>query len=693
MRFGNLFVQVDRLLVHWIIIISITLILVYLQNDFEWLLEYPDAMIIPLSDWLNIAMNSVIKQFGWFFMGISWTLEWPIKFVRWILQSLPWTVSIFLFSMIAYAASGWRLSLFTMFSCIYMLIIGYWIESLNTLSLVIISVPLAILTGFGFGVLGFYSKRAERFIMPMLDIFQTVPTFAYLLPILLLFGFGTVVGLIGSVVYSFPPMVHNTIVGLRSVSSEVIEAGLMSGATPSQLFWQVRVPSAWRQLLLGVNQATMASLSMVIIASIVGGTGDIGWEVLSTINKAQFGESLLAGLVIALMAMVIDRITVGLANSADRHNLKVLENSKRGRYFLLAVLGALLFYITSQLFDILAVWPKEMEVSLARPLNDALTYLVVNYRTEIEMIKKFAFFFVMLPTKIGLQSAVSPFTWGFSLMFAHKIGYIAATILLAALISKRWSTNAGIFVVLFSIFFYFGLTGLPWPALLLIYGFAAWRIGGLNLGIGTVAGLFFIVATGIWSEAMLSLYVCGIAVVISFILGSCVGIWAASNDTVSAIVRPFNDTMQTMPLFVILIPFVMLFKIGDFTALLAIIAYAIVPAIRYSEHGLRGVSANIIEAANMMGATRSQMLWQVKIPLAMPVIMLGLNQTVMYGIAMLVIASFVGTNGLEQIVFIGLSDGNFGVGIIAGVSMAIIAIIIDRMTQSWSRKRSRELGI
>ena len=106
---------------------------------------------------------------------------------------------------------------------------------------------------------------------------------------------------------------------------------------------------------------------------------------------------------------------------------------------------------------------------------------------------------------------------------------------------------------------------------------------------------------------------------ISFILGSCVGIWAASNDTVSAIVRPFNDTMQTMPLFVILIPFVMLFKIGDFTALLAIIAYAIVPAIRYSEHGLRGISDNIIEAANMMGATRGQMLWQVKIPLAMPV--------------------------------------------------------------------------
>ena len=113
----------------------------------------------------------------------------------------------------------------------------------------------------------------------------------------MLFGFGTVVGLIASVLYSFPPMVRNTIVGLRRVAAEVIESGLMSGATGRQLFWQVRVPSAKRQLLLGVNQATMASLSMVIIASIIGGTADIGWEVLSQIRKAQFGESLLAGLV------------------------------------------------------------------------------------------------------------------------------------------------------------------------------------------------------------------------------------------------------------------------------------------------------------------------------------------------------------------------------------------------------------
>ena len=137
----------------------------------------------------------------------------------------------------------------------------------------------------------------------------------------------------------------------------------------------------------------------------------------------------------------------------------------------------------------------------------------------------------------------------------------------------------------------------------------------------------------------------------------------------------------------------MIFKIGDFTALLAIIAYAFVPAIRYAEHGLRNLPDEVIEAARMIGCTKKQLLWQVKVPLAMPVMMLGLNQTIMFGIAMLVITALVGTNGLEQSVYIGLSDGNFGIGMTAGLCMAIIAIIADRTTQAWSKKRSAQLGL
>lgn len=678
---------------HWLGVICVTLICLALQGELTWMAKYPKDLILPISDWLNAIMGWVVTYLGWFFLGISWLLEWPIKAVRFVLNALPWSVTAFLFCTVAWAASGWKLAAFTLLALLYMLVIGYWSESMNTLSLVAISVPLAILVGFIFGVWGFFSNRAERAIMPMLDVLQTVPSFAYLLPILMLFGFGTVVGLIASVLYSFPPMVRNTIVGLRGVSPEVIESGLMSGATPAQLFWQVRVPSSLRQLLLGVNQATMASLSMVIIASIIGGTADIGWEVLSTIRKAQFGESLLAGIVIALMAMVIDRVTAGLAARSGDYDPDDKSFAQRHRYWVAALLGAVLFFVLAQIIGILNEWPRDWEISPARAMNDGLTYLVVNFRDQIETIKKLAFFFVMLPTKIGLQGAVSPFTWGFELTLPIKIAYAAVMFALAVWAASRGRAKTGIAILLFAIVIYFGLTGMPWPALLLICAIAGWKIGGRALGLGTALGLGFIVVTGIWPEAMLSVYLCGIAVLISFTLGTAIGIWAAHSDTVSTIIRPFNDTLQTMPLFVLLIPFVMIFKIGEFTALLAIIAYAIVPAIRYAEHGLRSLPENVIEAATMIGATNRQMLWQVKIPLALPVMMLGLNQTIMYGIAMLVIAALVGTNGLEQIVYIGLSDGDFGVGIIAGIGMAIIAIITDRMTHAWSRRRQEELGL
>lgn len=257
----------------------------------------------------------------------------------------------------------------------------------------------------------------------------------------------------------------------------------------------------------------------------------------------------------------------------------------------------------------------------------------------------------------------------------------------------RFNQQAAFVVVLFAIFFYVGLTKMPWLAVIIIYSFIAWKAGGYKLGIATFTGLLFLASSGIWPETMLSVYLCGIAVIISFLAGSILGIWAAKNNTVSAILRPINDTLQTMPLFVILIPFVMIFKIGEFTALLAIIAYAIVPAIRYTEHGLRNLPSGVIEAAKMMGCTDRQMFWSVKIPLALPVMILGLNQTIMFGIAMLVIAALVGTNGLEQTVYIGLSDGNFGVGLIAGMGLAIIAMIADRMTQSWSLRRQNKYGI
>ncbi len=257
----------------------------------------------------------------------------------------------------------------------------------------------------------------------------------------------------------------------------------------------------------------------------------------------------------------------------------------------------------------------------------------------------------------------------------------------------RRGISRAIFIVFCATLLYFGLTRLPWPALLAMATLLSWQLGGMRLALGTLAGLGFLVLAGVWPQTLLSIYLCGLAVLLSFLIGAGLGVLASEFDGVSAFLRPINDTLQTMPLFVILIPFVMIFKIGEFTALLAIMAYAIVPAIRYTEHGLRNIPATVIEAATAIGCTRKQLLWRVKLPLALPVMMLGLNQTIMYGIAMLVIAALVGTNGLGQQVYIGLGDGDFGVGMVAGIGMAIIAIIADRLTQAWSKKRQEELGL
>lgn len=677
----------------WLGLIALTLALSLATGASGWLVKYPDEWVVPLTPWLNAFMAWCVDVLGPAFRTFSVALDVPMSAVRNILNWLPWSVTLALLTFAAFAVSGWRLAVFTFLAVLYMVVIGYWTESMNSLALVAISVPMAVGIGFSLGALAFYSNRAERILQPTMDLLQTVPAFAYLLPILLLFGFGPVVGLIASILYAFPPTVRNTMLGLRRVPQEVIEAGLMSGATGPQLFWRVRVPSAMRQILLGVNQTTMAAFSMIIIASIIGGTADIGWEVLSTMRKALFGESLLAGIVVALMAMVMDRITAAAA-VAEPKEPQINESVwSRHRMWLIAAALGLGVALMSQMLTFLRDYPEAWEVYPAKYLNDAVSFFVVEFAQLINLIKTGAFFYVMLPVKMGLEQTISPFSWGFEFTDTLKISYATAAVVLAAWAAWARSLNLAILIAFTAVLLYFGLTRLPWPMLLAMATLLSWQLAGPRLAIGTFCGLLFLVVSGVWPQAMLSVYLCGLAVLLSFVIGATLGVLASEFDGVSAVLRPINDTLQTMPLFVILIPFVMIFKIGEFTALLAIMAYAIVPAIRYSEHGLRNIPPHVIEAAKAIGCTRWQLLWRVKLPLALPVMMLGLNQTIMFGIAMLVIAALVGTNGLGQQVYIGLGDGDFGVGIVAGIGMAVIAMIADRLTQAWSNKRQVELGL
>ncbi|MET2830972.1 ABC transporter permease [Mesorhizobium shangrilense] len=657
-----------------------------------WLRAYPDGWVLPLAGAIGDFSHWFVANFKWIFRAISAVIDHPMRAVQSLLQWLPWPATITLFVLFALRFGSRRLALFTAMALGYMVIVGYWEESMNTLALVAISVPLSIGLGLALGVLAYRFPGFNAFVQPALDGMQTIPAFAYLIPILFLFGFGPVVGVIASMIFAAPPMVRNTILGLKEVPSDIVEAGIMSGCKPRQLFWQVEFPTALPQILVGVNQATMAALSMVIIAAIIGGFDDIGWEVLSTMRKAQFGESFLAGLVIVLLAMVLDRLSAAAINRQPLPTDVPRSVFQQYRFLLFALMSVVAFKLVGHVLPALAKFPLAWEFYPAEPMNAMMNDFIRTFGKAMEGIKSVTLRFLMLPIRDGLATAVNPFTWGFAmtatLTWCYALG--AAAISLSCFLRGHRSCAMTVAVVAYLL--YFGAAGTPWPVFIALITLIAYQAGGLRTAAFAVLSMTFILVNGIWKEAMLSVYLCTVAVLISFAIGGLIGIWAAHNDTVSNVMRPINDTLQTMPPFVLLIPALMLFKVGEFTALLAIISYAIVPPIRYVEHGLRGVPASIVEAAEQIGCTPRQILFEVKLPIALPVIMLGLNQTIMYGLAMLVIAALVGTQDLGQLIYLALTQADVGSGMVTGISMALIAMVADRILQALSRKWQKVIG-
>ena len=276
----------------------------------------PPQALVPLAAWVLAATEWFTANFRTLFRAVTWLLTGPLGIVRSVLDWLAWPSIIVLVSALGFAARGPKLALFGALAILYIVVTGYWEKTSVTLSLVAVAVPLSILIGLFGGILAFRSLSARRVISPVLDLMQTIPTFAYLIPILALFGIGPVVGMIASALYAIPPMVRNVALALARADPEMVEAAKMSGSTDRQLLWWVMLPSAIRTILIGVNQTVMASLSMVVIASMVGGVDDIGIEVFQSMKQAKFGESLLAGLVIALIAILMDWISRAFAEKS-----------------------------------------------------------------------------------------------------------------------------------------------------------------------------------------------------------------------------------------------------------------------------------------------------------------------------------------------------------------------------------------
>lgn len=231
--------------------------------------------------------------------------------------------------------------------------------------------------------------------------------------------------------------------------------------------------------------------------------------------------------------------------------------------------------------------------------------------------------------------------------------------------------------------------GLNWlhPTIVIaIITLTAWRFSGKGLAIFSFVTLTFVGMLGLWSETMTTLAMVLSSVLFCAIAGIPAGIWAGRSDRFEVGIRPVLDAMQTTPAFVYLVPIVMLFSVGNVAGVLATIVFALPPIIRLTSLGIRQVHPELVEAAQAFGATRWQVLRRVQIPLAMPTILAGLNQTIMMALSMVVIAALIGAGGLGSPVILGLNTLDIGRAVIGGLGIVLIAIVLDRITQSMAQR-------
>lgn len=664
----------------WLGILIFVALCLAQRTVWPWLLTYPKGWILPVAPAVSGIFEWLVPLLTPFCAVISSILAAALDACGFVLRWMPWPATLVFFALLGWPAQSWRLALFTLVALSYIVLAGYWQQGMNTLSMVTLAVPLAVAIGFLLGIAAHTWRPVRRVTLVALDLLQTVPAFAFLIPLLLLFGFGPIAGLVACVAYAVPPMVHCTMLGLARVPVSLLEVGGMAGCTRWQRFRYVVLPTARQQILTGVNQTTMASFSMVIMAAIIGGFNDVGWEVLNAMRKADFGHSLLSGLVIAVLAMVVDRVTRGFAQPGHGSGHQRRHDAIRVAAFLAVPLlgGVLLHLVPASMARIDTL----QGVIDPKALNTLVLDLVRAFSAPLDSFKVFVLYHFMLPLRIGLAAAVTPFTWGFAWTPQVSALYAATALVLAAWLMVKGRWDAGIVVLLGAALLLFGFNGFPWPAFIAVTAGLAWSVGGGKLAVPVAVGTFFVVTSGLYEPLGQSLYLCVLAVVICTFSGGLIGIAAAKSDRFSALLRPCCDTLQTMPQFIFLIPALMFFQVGELTGLIAIALYAIVPPIRYFEYGIRSVPADLVETSRQIGCTAWQRLIHVEFPVAKPEIVLGVNQTIMAALSMLPVAALVGTKDLGQQVYIGLSKADAGLGLVAGLSIAIVAMISDRIMRA-----------
>ena len=612
--------------------------------------HYPDSLIIPVKEAIATAMVWAKSNLLWFTRSITAALDVPLRLAfgilakgfkfgtgenAFVIPRLSWFGVCLVMGWLGYLYGGLRLAALCGLSFLALAVFKLWDNSMLTLALIVICVPFCVATGLLGGIWAYYSPRANRLLItPALDLMQTMPTFAYLIPMLILFGASPVSALLATGLFATPPMVRATLLGLNKVPQEIKDFAEMAGCTGAQKLWRVLIPSAKPSLMMGVNQVIMLALNMVIISSMIG-AGGLGYDVLLALRALKIGQAMEAGLAIVILAIVLDRLSQAMARKrpepahADRHGPWRYRNAALA----LAVLA--LTTLIGLYVPALNKVPDSMTLTTAPWWKAGVDWLTVNYFDAIEAARTVVLLYFLNPLRTLFEN-------------------------------------------------------LPWFGLTAILALAGWRLGGAALAVTVALLTAFCAATGLWVPAMQTLYLCGASALIASAIGIPIGLWASRSNRVESVVIPIIDTLQTIPSFCFIIPVVMLFRVGDVTALIATVAFAIVPSIRYTNHGIRQVPHQLIEAGIVSGCTKWQLFRRVQLPVAMPEIMLGINQTILLSLSMIIICAMIGTRDLGQEVFKALSKADAGRGIVAGLAIAFIGIVADRLITAWvGRMRAR----
>ncbi len=582
------------------------------------------------------GQKTIVAFTSWDFVSENDWAYWP---------ALPWTVVAGVGVTLGYALNGRWLAVLVGCATTYIAVFGQWEPAMETLSFVLIAAPASVLLGVILAVVAFKSRAFETALMPLLNVAQTMPHFSYLVPVTVFFGVGDHAGAIATVIFATPPMIRLTLLGLKGVSPEVLEAGEMNGCNKVQLMFKVLIPTARHDILVGVNQVIMQCLAMAVIASFIGAKG-LGFNLLLALNQLRIGQALELGICIVLIAVVLDKLSLGWANKqidyfadlsfVERHKYSLIMVAILVIGIVLAGIGSLIFKDGINYFYLI---PHNQGLTTEDFWQSGVDWIVDNWYSNLQVFNVGLIVNVLIPMKNAYLSMPVAATFVLVMGIAYIVGGIRSSLV----------------------------------------------VGGL---------LLFIASTEWWDRALITAYMATFGVVVSATIGLITGSLCAQNRFATKAILLVCDTFQTFPSFIYLIPVIMLFGVTDTSVLIAVIIYATIPATRYTVEGLSNVPQSLQDAGSMSGVNRMQRWLQIELPLAFPHIMLGVNQTVVFALFMVIIGAMIGTDDLGQLILKSLSD-EFGIGngLMLGLCVAFIGLAVDQILRTWASERKKALGV